>query len=88
LIIKDLYLRLLPKGRASMKEEWRMPKFKTHKGAAKRFKKTGTGKIKRCHAYTSHFFGKKSSAQKRNLRKNTLVDHTQEKTISKLIPYK
>ncbi len=46
-----------------------MPKMKTHRGAAKRFKKTGTGKLKRAHAFTSHILTKKSAKRKRNLRK-------------------
>ena len=46
-----------------------MPKMKTHRGAAKRFKKTGTGKIIRMHGYTSHMLEKKSPKSKRNLRK-------------------
>ena len=45
-----------------------MPKMKTHRGAAKRFKKTGTGKIIRMHGYTSHMLEKKSPKSKRNLR--------------------
>ena len=50
-----------------------MPKIKTHRGAAKRFKKTGTGKIKRSKAYASHLLGGKSPKRKRNLRKAGLV---------------
>ena len=46
-----------------------MPKMKTHRGAAKRFKKTGSGKLKRDHAYTSHLFANKSTKAKRKLRK-------------------
>ena len=46
-----------------------MPKMKTHRGSAKRFKKTGSGKLKRSHAYTSHLFANKSTKAKRNLRK-------------------
>lgn len=62
-----------------------MPKMKTHKGAAKRFKKTGKGKIKRGHAFTSHFFRHKSQKQKRNLRKDALVDKSDEKRMKKLL---
>ena len=50
-----------------------MPKMKTHRGSAKRFKKTGTGKLKRSHAYTSHLFANKSQKQKRKLRKGAMV---------------
>lgn len=64
-----------------------MPKMKTHRGAAKRFKKTGTGKIKRAKAFKSHILTKKSSKTKRNLRKTGYVSVTQEKTIKKLLPY-
>jgi large subunit ribosomal protein L35 len=51
-----------------------MPKVKTHRGAAKRFKVTGTGKIKRFKAYTSHILTHKSAKRGRNLRTATLVD--------------
>ncbi|MBB6621854.1 50S ribosomal protein L35 [Clostridium gasigenes] len=64
-----------------------MPKMKTHKGAAKRFKKTGTGRLKRAKAFKSHILTKKSSKRKRNLRKSALVSTTQEKTMKKLLPY-
>ncbi|WJM59191.1 50S ribosomal protein L35 [Bacillus amyloliquefaciens] len=50
-----------------------MPKMKTHRGSAKRFKKTGSGKLKRSHAYTSHLFVNKSQKQKRKLRKGAIV---------------
>ena len=64
-----------------------MPKAKTHRGAAKRFRLTGTGKVKRSKAYASHILTTKTTKRKRNLRKNTLVDKTNEKAIKKLIPY-
>lgn len=64
-----------------------MPKIKTNRGAAKRFRKTGTGKIRRNKAYTSHILTKKSTKTKRNLRRGTLVDRTDAKNIHKLIPY-
>ena len=64
-----------------------MPKVKTHRGAAKRFKKTGTGKLKRSQAYTSHILTKKTPKRKRNLRKGTIMDKTNEKVIKKLLPY-
>jgi large subunit ribosomal protein L35 len=64
-----------------------MPKIKTNRGAAKRFKTTGSGKIARNKAYSSHILTKKSSKRKRNLRKSSLVDSTNLKQISKLIPY-
>ncbi len=64
-----------------------MPKIKTHRGAAKRFKKTGTGKIKRNKAFTSHILTKKSPKRKRNLRKSTIASDANAKVIKKLIPY-
>ena len=64
-----------------------MPKMKTHRGAAKRFKKTGTGKLKRAKAFKSHILTKKSAKRKRNLRKTSYVSTTQEKAMKKLLPY-
>lgn len=64
-----------------------MPKMKTHRGAAKRFKKTGSGKIKRSKAYASHLLGKKSPKRKRGLRKPDLVSEAEQKNVSRLIPY-
>lgn len=64
-----------------------MPKIKTHRGAAKRFRKTGTGKIKRNHAFTSHILTSKTRKNKRNLRKGTVVEAVDHKNIAKLIPY-
>lgn len=64
-----------------------MPKMKSHKASAKRFKITGTGKIKRAKAFKSHILTKKSSKRKRNLRKTAYVSTTQEKTIKKILPY-
>lgn len=64
-----------------------MPKIKTNRAAAKRFKKTGTGKLKRMKAYTSHILTKKSPKRKRNLRKATLVGATKVKNMKKIMPY-
>ena len=63
-----------------------MPKMKTHKGSAKRFKKTGSGKVKRSHAYTSHMFEHKSQKQKRKLRKSTLVSSGDYQRIKQMLP--
>ncbi|SFE68877.1 50S ribosomal protein L35 [Alteribacillus iranensis] len=63
-----------------------MPKMKTHRGAAKRFKRTGSGKLKRSHAYTSHLFANKSQKQKRHLRKQAMVDNSDFKRIKNLMP--
>lgn len=65
-----------------------MPKIKTHRGAAKRYKITGSGKIKRGKAYKSHILTKKSTKRKRNLRKTGYVSETVAKVVKKLIPYK
>jgi large subunit ribosomal protein L35 len=62
-----------------------MPKLKTHKGAAKRFKKTGTGKVLRHHSETSHILTKKSQKRKRKLRKATTVSPAFEKLIRGMI---
>ena len=64
-----------------------MPKMKTSRAAAKRFKKTGTGQLKRMKAYKSHILTKKSTKRKRNLRKATLVDKTNLKAMKKILPY-
>lgn len=62
-----------------------MPKMKTKRGASKRFKMTGSGKIKRHHAFASHILTSKTRKRKRNLRKSTLVSKSNEKNIKKLI---
>ena len=64
-----------------------MPKVKTNRAAAKRFKVTGTGKLKRNKAYKRHILTKKSQKRKRNLRKATVVDSTNVKSMKKALPY-
>ena len=64
-----------------------MPKIKTNRAAAKRFKKTGTGKLVRNKAYKSHILTKKSTKRKRNLRKPTVTDANQRKEHEKVLPY-
>lgn len=64
-----------------------MPKMKTSKSAAKRFKVTGTGKLKRAKAYKSHILTKKSAKRKRNLRKAAITDATNVKNMKKILPY-
>ena len=64
-----------------------MPKMKTKRAAAKRFKTTGTGKLMKMKAYKSHILNKKSTKRKRNLRKATVVDSTNLKNIKKALPY-
>ena len=65
-----------------------MPKIKTHSGAKKRFKLTKTGKVKRAHAFKSHILNKKTTKRKRNLRKVTVADVTNQANVKKMIPYK
>lgn len=64
-----------------------MPKIKTSRAAAKRFKVTGTGKLKRMKAYKSHILTKKSQKRKRNLRKSIITDATNVKSMKKILPY-
>jgi len=64
-----------------------MPKIKTNRGAAKRFKTTGSGKIVRNKAFANHILTKKNSKRKRKLRKSGLVDSANLKNVAKLIPY-
>ena len=64
-----------------------MPKMKTTKAAAKRFKKIGTGLLKRNKAYKSHILTKKSQKRKRNLRKAAITDATNVKNMKKILPY-
>ena len=64
-----------------------MPKIKTNRAAAKRFKVTGTGKQKRNKAYKSHILTKKSTKRKRNLRQATITDATNVKNMKKVLPY-
>lgn len=65
-----------------------MPKMKTNPGAKKRFSLTGTGKIKRKHAYKSHILTKKSTKRKRNLTYFGQVDKADEKNIKLLLAMK
>jgi len=62
-----------------------MPKMKTKSGAKKRFFLTGTGKIKRKHAFKSHILTKKSTKRKRNLTHATLVDKTNKKSVKQML---
>jgi large subunit ribosomal protein L35 len=64
-----------------------MPKLKTHSGAAKRFKKTGTGKVKRGHAFGRHILTTKTTKKKRKLDKDTMMDKADVKKIKRMIPY-
>ena len=64
-----------------------MPKMKSNRGAAKRFKTTGTGKLRRSKAFKSHILTKKSPKRKRNLRKSGLVDSTNVRAVRRMLPY-
>jgi large subunit ribosomal protein L35 len=62
-----------------------MPKMKSHRGASKRFKITGTGKVARHKAYKSHILTKKSSKRKMGLRKGTILTHADEKRMKNVL---
>ncbi len=62
-----------------------MAKMKTHRASAKRFKRTASGKLKRCKAYKGHLTGKKSAKRVRNLRKGSLVSKGDQKRIDSMV---
>ena len=64
-----------------------MPKMKTNRGAAKRFKKTASGGFKRGHAYHSHILAKKDQKRKRGLRGTDMISDADKKTVKRLLPY-
>lgn len=64
-----------------------MPKLKTHKGAAKRFRLTATGKVKRGHSHARHILTKKTSKRKRNLDIDALVAEADQKPTKRMLPY-
>ncbi len=64
-----------------------MPKMKTHRGAAKRVKRTSTGKLKRMRAFKSHILTKKDRKRKRRLRSSSLVSSADTKRINRMLPY-
>lgn len=64
-----------------------MPKMKTNSSAKKRFSLTGTGKVKRAHAFKNHILTKKSKVRKKRLTKSGLVDSTQEASVKRMMPY-
>ena len=64
-----------------------MPKMKTNKGAAKRFSKTGSGKIKRNKAFTSHILTSKTTKRKRNLRQSIIMSPGDTRRMRVLMPY-
>jgi len=63
-----------------------MPKMKSNRGAAKRFRATGSGRIKRKHAFHSHILTKKDTKRKRRLRSTSLISSADEKAVRKLLP--
>ena len=65
-----------------------MPKLKTHRGAAKRFNKTGTGKVTRKSAYARHMMTSKTTKRKRGLRGTTTMDTADAPRVARMIPYK
>ncbi len=64
-----------------------MPKLKSHRGAAKRFKKTGTGKITRRHAFARHILTSKPRKRKRRLVQSVVMDKADAKKIEQMLPY-
>ena len=64
-----------------------MPKLKTHKGAAKRFKKTGTGKIVRRHSFARHILTSKASSRKRRLGRSAVADKANQPELRLMLPY-
>ena len=64
-----------------------MPKLKTNKAAAKRFRKTGSGRWRRRKAYASHILTKKTTKRKRSLRSPTLVHKSEQKRVERMLPY-
>ena len=64
-----------------------MPKLKTHKGAAKRFKKTGTGKVVRAHAFARHILTSKPHKRKKKLHQSVVADPADQATLRRMLPY-
>ncbi|MBS1871584.1 MAG: 50S ribosomal protein L35 [Acidobacteria bacterium] len=64
-----------------------MPKMKTHKGAAKRFKKTGTGKVVRRHSFARHILTSKPRSRKRRLGQSVVADDANQPALLRMLPY-
>jgi len=64
-----------------------MPKMKTHRGAAKRFKATGKGRLKHKQPYTSHILTSKTAKRKRQLRQVAFLSEAETKSLRRLLPY-
>lgn len=73
--------------REQSRQEALMPKIKTLRAAAKRFKRTASGKLKRGFAYHSHILTKKTAKRKRHLRKGTLVSGADQTNVERMLPY-
>ena len=78
-------MRCLSDELLTIKYYYKMPKVKTNSGAKKRFTLTGTGKIKRKHAYKSHILTKKTKKQKRNLTHVAIVDQSNTRSIREML---
>ena len=65
-----------------------MPKLKTHRGAAKRFGTTGTGKVRRSKAFKQHILTSKTAKRRRDLRGTTMVHEADAPRVKRMIPYK
>ena len=83
--VRNALVYALPQYNINKLNNKKMPKVKTNSGAKKRFRFTGTGKIKRHHAYHSHILTKKTKKQKRNLLGETLVDRSNLKQVRDLL---
>ena len=68
-------------------QELTMPKLKTHKGASKRFKKTGTGKVVRNHAFGRHILTSKPHKRKKKLHQSVLADPADQPVLKRMLPY-
>ncbi len=64
-----------------------MPKLKSHRGAAKRFKSTASGRFKRSKAYKSHILTKKTTKRKRKLDTSTMVSPSDQRRVAQMLPY-
>lgn len=81
------FRELCASGQARNAGKHKMPKLKTHKGASKRFKKTGTGKVVRHHAFARHILTSKSRSRKRKLGQSAVADATNQPSLKRMIPY-
>jgi large subunit ribosomal protein L35 len=82
--LQDLSSGFLPE--RNTQDIFTMPKLKTHRGAAKRFKKTATGKIVRRHAYARHILTSKSRSRKRRLGQSAVADKTDAPGLREMLP--